>query len=262
MLRIVPVRLRPDWSIRRFDAGDLVLYPGDLVVVEVESKEALGCVCGDVRTIPGLEQARLPRVIRKASPDEISTYGQRLSLEREVYEYCYERASARELPMNLVAVEEIPEENKIMVYFTAEGRIDFRALVKDLVKRFRTRIEMRQIGVRNQAKMVGGIGVCGRVICCCSFLNNFDPVSIRMAKDQGLPLNPSKISGMCGRLMCCLGFEQGLYEEEMKNFPPIGQRVCSPKGEGKVTRFNIMNRSVTLLLDSGTEVEVKLEDIR
>lgn len=263
MVRVVPVKLRPEWSIRRYDAGELSLSPGDLVVVETEIRESFGCVCGEVRTIPDLElKFPLLKVIRKATPEEISAYGQRLSLEREVYEYCYERAKARELAMNLVTVEEIPEEEKIMIYFTAEGRIDFRALVKDLVKRFRTRIEMRQIGVRNQAKMVGGIGSCGRIICCCSFLNSFEPVSIRMAKDQGLPLNPNKISGMCGRLMCCLGFEQAFYEEEAKNYPPIGMRVNTEKGMGKVARYNFMRKSVSVLLDSGTEIEVKLEDFR
>lgn len=262
MVRVVGVKLRPDWSIRRYDAGELVLQPGDLVVVQTETRESFGSVCTEVKAIPELElKYPIMKVIRKATPDEISAYGKRLTLEREVYEYCYERVKARELAMNLVTVEEIPEEEKIMIYFTAEGRIDFRALVKDLVKRFRTRIEMRQIGVRNQAKMVGGIGCCGRVICCCSFLNSFDPVSIRMAKDQGLPLNPNKISGVCGRLMCCLGFEQSFYEEEVKGYPAIGTRVRTEKGEGKVSRHNLMRRSVAVLLDSGAEIEVRLEDL-
>ncbi len=263
MLKVVQVKLRPEWSIRRYDAGDLVLSPGDLVLVESEVKESLGVVCGETKTIPDLElKFPLPRVIRKATPEEISAYSSRLSFEREVYEYCYERVKARELPMNLVTVEEIPEEEKIMIYFTAEGRVDFRALVKDLVKRFRTRIEMRQIGVRNQAKMVGGIGSCGRIICCCSFLTNFEPVSIKMAKNQGLPLNPSKISGMCGRLMCCLGFEQEFYEEQEKQYPPIGTRVTTEKGGGKVTRINFLTKSIGVLLDTGTETEIKLEELK
>ena len=263
MLRVVPVKLRPQWSIRRYDAGDLQLCSGDLVLVQVEERETFGCVCGEVRPIPEQEiQVPLPKVIRKATPEEISIYSQRLILEKDVYEYCYERIRERELPMNLVTVEEIPEEGKIMVYFTAEGRVDFRALVKDLVKRFRTRIEMRQIGVRNQAKMVGGIGSCGRVICCCAFMQNFDPVSIKMAKDQGLPLNPSKISGMCGRLMCCLGFEQALYEEESKSFPPVGSRIKTEAVEGKVARINILNRTLVVLTDTGIEREIRLEEIQ
>jgi len=263
MVKVVSVKLRPHWSIRRYEAGDLELYSGDLVLVEEEGRETFGCVCGDVRLVPEQDlKMPLPKVIRKATPDEISMYGQRLSLEKEVYEYCYERVKERELPMNLVTVEEIPEEGKIMVYFTAEGRVDFRALVKDLVKRFRTRIEMRQIGVRNQAKMVGGIGACGRIICCCSFMKNFEPVSIKMAKDQGLPLNPSKISGMCGRLMCCLAFEQALYEEESKAFPPVGTKIKTENIEGKVSRINILNRSVVVLTEMGTEREIKLEEIK
>ncbi len=263
MIRLVPARLRPQWRVELYNGGELQVSQGDVVVVEAEQGTKLACVCSEPILIPDvIPHGHLRRVLRVATDEEVSQYGERLRLEKEVMEYCYERVKARELPMNLVTAEEVPEEKKIIIYFTAEGRIDFRALVKDLVKRFRTRIEMRQIGVRNQGKMIGGIGSCGRVLCCSAFLENFEPVSIRMAKDQGLPLNPSKISGVCGRLMCCLGFEQPMYEEAQRLFPTVGTRISTPKGDGKVTRINVISKRVTVALDSGVEVDFNLEDLK
>jgi cell fate regulator YaaT (PSP1 superfamily) len=148
-----------------------------------------------------------------------------------------------------------------MVYFTADGRVDFRDLVKDLVQKFRTRIEMRQIGVRHQAKMVGGLGTCGRHLCCTSFLSGFAPVSIKMAKEQNLSLNPSKISGMCGRLMCCLAYEFDHYEKAKKDLPKVGKKVNTPYGMAKVIRQNIFREKLTVLLESGEEKEISYEDI-
>ena len=163
--------------------------------------------------------------------------------------------------MCLVSVERLYDESKIMVYFTADGRVDFRELVKDLVQKFRTRIEMRQIGVRHQAKMVGGLGSCGRTLCCASFLNNFAPVSIRMAKGQNLSLNPSKISGMCGRLMCCLTYEYGYYEEAKKDIPKVGKKIKTTVGDGKVIRQNVLRETLTVLLESGEEREISYHEI-
>ena len=148
-----------------------------------------------------------------------------------------------------------------MVYFTADGRVDFRELVKDLVRKFRTRIEMRQIGVRHQAKMVGGLGVCGRSICCATFLNSFAPVTIKMAKEQNLSLNPAKISGMCGRLMCCLTYEQRYYERNKRNFPKIGKKVRTSYGEGKIIRQNVLKETLTIGLETGEEIEIPARDL-
>jgi cell fate regulator YaaT (PSP1 superfamily) len=163
--------------------------------------------------------------------------------------------------MNLVSVERLFDGGKVMVYFTADGRVDFRELVKDLVQKFHTRIEMRQIGVRHQAKMVGGLGNCGRQLCCTGFLNSFDPVSIKMAKEQNLSLNPSKISGMCGRLMCCLAYEFKYYENAKKNIPKVGKRVKTKQGEGKVIRQNILKKTLTVNLEDGEDVEISTKDI-
>ena len=158
-------------------------------------------------------------------------------------------------------MERLFDGSKVMVYFSAEGRVDFRELVKDLVQKFHTRIEMKQIGVRHQAKMVGGLGSCGRQLCCSSFICNFEPVSIKMAKKQNLSLNPSKISGMCGRLMCCLAYEYDYYEKARKDIPKVGKKVNTKKGKGKIVRQNLLRESITILLDSGEEIEVSCKDI-
>jgi cell fate regulator YaaT (PSP1 superfamily) len=163
--------------------------------------------------------------------------------------------------MSLVAVERRFDGSKIVVYFTADGRVDFRELVKDLVGKFRTRIEMRQIGVRHQAKMVGGLGACGRPICCATFLNSFAPVTIKMAKEQNLSLNPGKISGMCGRLMCCLTYEHEYYQRNKRNLPKIGKNLRTDHGKGKVIRQNILKETLTIVLETGEEVEIPFCDL-
>ena len=163
--------------------------------------------------------------------------------------------------MSLVGIDRFLDGSKITVFFCADERVDFRELVKDLVQRFHTRIEMKQIGVRHQAKMVGGLGTCGRQLCCSSFLDKFDPVSIRMAKEQNLSLNPTKISGMCGRLMCCLAYEYDFYSKEKKRIPKIGKKVNTAQGPGKVIRQNILREILTVQLESGEEIEISPEEI-
>jgi cell fate regulator YaaT (PSP1 superfamily) len=163
--------------------------------------------------------------------------------------------------MRLVSVEKRFDGSKTIIYFTSDGRVDFRGLVKDLVGKFRTRIEMRQIGVRHQAKMVGGLGTCGRPLCCSSFMNSFATVTIKMAKEQNLSLNPNKISGMCGRLMCCLTYEHAYYEKVKRKLPKMGKKAKTKYGEGKVIRQNILKETLTIALESGEEVEVKPKDI-
>ena len=175
---------------------------------------------------------------------------------KEVMDACSKKIHERHLAMKLIDAEFTFDRSKIMFYFTAEGRIDFRDLVKDLANVFKTRIELKQIGVRDEAKMLGGFGPCGRVLCCATFLKDFEPVTIKMAKEQNLPLNPTKISGLCGRLMCCLGYEYKTYKDLMKGMPKEGEIVKTEKGDGKVVSVNAIKRSVTAELQDGSQIEV------
>ncbi|MEN6483510.1 MAG: regulatory iron-sulfur-containing complex subunit RicT, partial [Syntrophobacteraceae bacterium] len=201
------------------------------------------------------------KIDRPATAEEIQTHHKNLELEQDAEHYCLERIAAHNLEMNLVDVEYFFDGSKIIFYFTAEGRVDFRELLKDLVRRLRTRVELRQIGIRNQAKMVGGLGGCGRPLCCASFLRNFHAVSIKMAKEQNLSLNPAKISGACGRLMCCLQYEYDSYRELKKDMPKLGKKVEIPEGRGKVIRQNIIGRAYTVQLEDGREIEKQMEKL-
>lgn len=261
MGKIVGIQFEKHGRVHDFDAGHFVLKTGDQVLVETDNGAALGTVC----TNPRPQGSTLPsrpvrKVYRLANEHDLEKFHKKRMVEKDVYQYCQERVAARSIPMCLVAVERLYDGGKIMVYFTADGRVDFRELVKDLVRRFRTRIEMRQIGVRHEAKMFGGLGSCGRQLCCASFLQSFSPVSIKMAKEQNLSLNPSKISGICGRLMCCLTYEHAYYEEAGKNVPKIGKRVSTAKGEGKVIRKNLLKRVLTVVLASGEEIEISTDE--
>ncbi len=204
-INLVGVRFRPCGKIYIFDAGDMDLSEGEIVVVESMFGLTLGRVI--TRDIKESDQKEIKKVIRRATEEDIKSYEDNRSIEEEARRFCLERIKARGLPMKLVTTEATLDRKRIIFYFTADGRIDFRELVKDLAAKFRTRIEMRQIGVRDEAKLLGGIGICGRQLCCNSFLSNFAPISIKMAKEQELVLNTSKLTGMCGRLMCCLGYE-------------------------------------------------------
>ncbi|MFP3927328.1 MAG: stage 0 sporulation family protein [Desulfobacteraceae bacterium] len=260
--RIVGVQIDARGRIQDFDAGEINLCKGDRVLVETENGSAFGVVCTRPRVrCNTLPQRSLSKVLGHATQSDVEKFQKKCELEREVYAYCQDRIQSRSISMCLVAVEKVDDNGKIMVYFTADGRVDFRELVKDLVRRFKTRIEMRQIGVRHEAKMFGGLGTCGRQLCCVSFLSSFSPVSIKMAKEQNLSLNPSKISGMCGRLMCCLAYEFDYYEEAGRNLPKIGKRVTTSQGEGKVIRQNLLKRVLTVQLDSGEEVEVSTDEV-
>jgi cell fate regulator YaaT (PSP1 superfamily) len=175
---------------------------------------------------------------------------------KDVMAVCSKKMQDRHLPMKLVDAEFSFDRSKVIFYFTAEGRIDFRDLVKDLANEFKTRIELKQIGVRDEAKMLGGFGPCGRALCCATYLKDFDAVTIKMAKEQNLPLNPTKISGLCGRLMCCLGYEHKTYKNLMKGLPNIGETIKTEKGPAKVVGINALKRSVTAELEDGTQIEV------
>ncbi len=216
---------------------------GDKVVVKTNEGTLIGVV---VYEVENGDQEPQGAVLRRANDDDLARQEECVRLEKQARDFCLERIKARKMEMRLVAVERLLDGAKIIFYFTAEGRVDFRALVKDLAGRFRCRVEMRQIGVRNETKITGGIGSCGRQLCCATFMQSFTPVSVKMAKEQNLSLNPNKISGLCGRLMCCLAYEFPVYMECKKGMPKLGKRVASPAGEGKVIRQNVMAGRVTV----------------
>ena len=239
------------------------LRVGDRLVISANDILALGtvtCVYADVDT-EFMAGKLTTRIERPATPEDLTQEDKNRLLEQRAMEFCQKRIDARQLPIHLVRVECLFDASKIIFYFTAPGRVDFRELVKDLVQEFRTRIELRQIGVRHRAKMVGGLGICGSVLCCASFLKDFEPVSVRMAKEQQLSLNPSKISGVCGRLMCCLTYEHPIYQELRRHLPRIGKRVKVAEGEGKIIRYNLIRQTVTLEMDEGQELELSLSQL-
>ena len=235
-----------------FDPKQMDLRKGEAVIVETEQGVDLGWVVSKPRWISE-ERAKkaLKPVLRKASDAELEQQRYFRLKEREAFQSCVEKIGTRELPMKLVDVRFSFDGTKIVFYFVSESRVDFRELVRDLVKEFRTRIEVRQIGVRDQAKRMGGLGCCGRSVCCRDFLCEFEPVSIRMAKEQNLSLNPGKISGICGRLMCCLAYEFTTYEELKKALPKVGTKVETPKGPGVIRQLNILEGRAVVELSSG-----------
>ncbi len=266
-IKIVGIRFKPAGKVYDFDAGAFVLSQGDPVIVETEQGLGFGyvAVSAAYREDPKPEKP-LKKVFRLASPKDFEQREKNRETERRAHIFCADCIKSLKLPMNLFSVESTFDANKLTFFFTAEGRVDFRELVKILVKEFRTRIEMRQVGIRNQAKMCGGLGRCGRALCCSTFLEKFEPVSIRMAKEQGLSLNPTKISGQCGRLMCCLTYENATYRqlksERMKaNWPKIGRTINTTQGRGKVIRHNVIGNRIAVRLESGQESEIGLDAV-
>lgn len=215
MVNIVGVRFKKASKVYDFDANGLELSPGDMVIVEVERGLGMGTVVNRPREVdPATVLRQLKKVVRKADTVDQERHGFNLEREKEAFDICREKIQRYKLPMKLIKVEYLFDSSKAIFYFTSETRVDFRELVKDLASGFHTRIEMRQVGVRDEAKMIGGLGPCGRELCCAGFLSDFEPVTIKMAKEQGLALNPVKISGICGRLMCCLSYEHEMYKGE------------------------------------------------
>jgi len=262
MEKIVGVRFRKGGKIYHFDPGELRLEKNDYVIVHTERGVGLGQVVEEPYNSQRREGPELKPVDRLAAAEEIQKHYENLGFEQEAREYCLERIEAHRLPMRLVDVEYLFDGSKIIFYFTADGRVDFRELLKDLVRRLRARVELRQIGVRNQAKMVGGLGNCGLPVCCATFLEKFHPVSIKMAKEQNLSLNPAKISGACGRLLCCLQYEYKTYQEFRQGMPKLGKKIEIPEGRGKVIRQNILQRTYTVLLEDGSEIEKRLAPMK
>ncbi len=245
MIEIVGVRFKKVGKIYYFDPGDLTIEKGTAVIVETVRGIEFGTVEITNRNIDedGIIQP-LKKVIRIATDEDKEKHIENKNREKEAFEICIEKIKKHKLGMKLIDVELTFDLNKIIFYFTAEGRVDFRELVKELAAVFRTRIELRQIGVRDEAKMLNGIGICGRTLCCSTFLGDFTPVSIKMAKDQNLSLNPTKISGICGRLMCCLKYEEDTYEELNKNLPKEGDIIHTSAGDGEVLSVNILRQTV------------------
>jgi len=262
MDKVVGIRFRKGGKIYHFDPGDLLLTKGDFVIVHTEQGIGFGEVIdGPCNKDARIHPAEIKKIERLAIEDERQKHRENQEFEEEAKSFCLERIHAHKLVMHLVDVEYFYDRSKIIFYFTADGRVDFRELLKDLVRKLKTRVELRQIGIRNQAKMVGGLGSCGRPLCCATFLKNFHAVSIKMAKEQNLSLNPSKISGACGRLMCCLQYEYDVYKMLKKDMPKIGKKIETPEGHGKVIRQNIMDRSITVLLEGGREFEMRLNPL-
>lgn len=263
MVKIVGVRFRNAGKVYYFDPKDYKIQVGDHVIVETARGIEYGTVTGKVQEVPeGKVVQPLKPVIRVASAEDDAKAKRNLEKEKEAMRICKEKIRKHELEMKLIDAEYTFDNNKVLFYFTADGRIDFRELVKDLAAVFRTRIELRQIGVRDETKILGGIGSCGRPLCCSTFLSEFAPVSIRMAKEQNLSLNPTKISGVCGRLMCCLKNEEETYEYLNSKLPGIGDTVTTFTGlKGEVSSVNVLRQKVKILVDVDDEKELQEYDV-
>ncbi len=265
MALTIGVRFRENGKVYDFAAGELRPQVGDMVVVETARGTECATVVTPCRETPENKKAQpLKPVLRAATPTDMRRFEEMREKERHAMAVCQKKIAEHKLEMKLVDAEYAADNGKILFYFTADGRVDFRELVKDLAGVFRTRIELRQIGVRDEAKLLGGIGICGRPFCCSQFLPDFEPVSIKMAKEQGLSLNPTKISGSCGRLMCCLKYEQNVYEELLKLTPKNGASVNTPEGKGTVVETNVLSGVIKVRLDKAVDsppITVQREDI-
>ncbi len=254
MISVIGVRFKDVGKIYYFDPDGLELRVGDNVIVETSRGVECGKVAMANKEMTDDKISKpLKKLIRKATDDDMKIVGANKKKEVEAFRICEEKIAKHKLQMKLVDVEYTFDNNKILFYFTADGRVDFRELVKDLAYVFRTRIELRQIGVRDEAKMLGGLGICGRPFCCNTFLGEFQPVSIKMAKEQGMSLNPVKISGTCGRLMCCLKYEQDVYTSLLKTTPKIGAIVETPDGNGNVIDVNLITGTLTVSLNKAPD---------
>ena len=263
MKNIIGVRFKKPGKIYFFDPGELKIDNGKYVIVETSMGQEYGEVVISNRNMPDDKIVTpLKKVIRVANYKDRKHYEENKEKEKEAFEICQKRIKEHNLDMNLTDVEFKFDNSKVLFYFTADGRIDFRDLVKDLASIYKTRIELRQIGVRDEVKRIGGNGVCGRELCCCSFLGNFETVSIKMAKEQNISLNPSKISGKCGRLMCCLKYEQDVYEEKLSRLPRIGAIVKTEDGEGIVEGIETLKERIRVKLKDGDEYFYKKYDAK
>ncbi len=257
MLQVVQVKLRESGRIAYCQLSHLDVRSGDYVIVEVDKKLDYGQVVSELETVleADADREQLRKIIRVASDSDMKKIEENRKDAREVFNVCADKIREKKLSMKLIDAEYSFDRSRLIFYFTAEGRVDFRDLVKELADRFKARIELRQIGVRDEARMLGGLGCCGRGLCCASFLQDFEPVTIKMAKEQNLPLNPNKISGVCGRLMCCLSYEYETYKELLKDLPKEGDLISTKEGKGKVVGINAIKKSVTVELEGGRQIE-------
>ena len=268
MIKVIGVRFRTAGKVYFFSPGGLELKAGDKVIVETARGVEFGSVVTGIKEVPNDQISQpLKPVIRIATQDDVRREAKNREKEKDAFKICQEKIRKHGLEMKLIDAEYTFDNNKVLFYFTADGRIDFRELVKDLASVFRTRIELRQIGVRDETKIRGGIGICGRPLCCHTYLTEFAPVSIKMAKEQNLSLNPTKISGVCGRLMCCLTNEEETYEELNSHLPSIGDYVTTPeKLKGEVQSVNVLRQTVKVIVSlDNDEKEVrdyKVDELR
>ena len=265
MQEIVGIRFKKIGKIYFFDANGISLKKGQNVIVETARGIELGEVAVENRSVDENKiVAPLKSVIRIATKEDENIFEENEKKAKDAYDTCVEKIAFHKLDMKLVDVEYTFDNSKLLFYFTADGRIDFRDLVKDLAAIYKTRIELRQIGVRDEVKMLGGFGMCGRELCCCKHLSDLNPVSIKMAKEQGLSLNPTKISGVCGRLMCCLKHEQDVYEEKLSRLPNVGALVKTPEGNGTVEEVEVLKEVVRVKIEKDGSFQKKafsLKDI-
>ena len=267
MIKVVGVRFKKAGKIYYFDPDEIEVQNNDFVIVETARGIEFGHVVVGPKEVTEAEIVTpLKKVLRIALDEDFETHRENKKKAKEALEICEKKVVDHNLEMKLVDVEYTFDNNKVIFYFTADGRVDFRELVKDLASIFRTRIELRQIGVRDEAKMIGGVGPCGQVTCCTRFLGEFAPVSIKMAKEQSLSLNPTKISGLCGRLMCCLKYEQDTYEELLGKMPNVGDVVATPQGRGIIVdTYTLLERvKAKVKLDDGTEdiLQFQVDEIK
>lgn len=262
MPKAVGISFRAGGKVYHYDPEGIPLVPGDEVVVPAARGVGYGRVVTPIREVTDSElEEPLKKVMRRATQHDRDRQRQNLEKKEEAYRTAKRLIQKHGLPMKLVDVDYVFDGSSIIFYFTAEGRVDFRELVKDLAGALKARIELKQVGVRDEAKMVGGLGPCGRDLCCSLFLSDFNPVSIKMAKEQDLPLNPSKISGICGRLMCCLKYEVAAYEEFNQTAPPLWSEVDTPDGIGTVVGYQVPKRQVVVEIEGGRRIDVSLDDL-
>ena len=253
-VEVVDIQFRPGQKIYFFDPDGMQFQPGDHVIIDTARGAEFGICAGGNHTIPPKDVvAPLRKVLRIANAQDEKIVAENRAKEKKAYDVCLQKITDHKLDMQLVSAEVAFDGSKILFYFTADERVDFRELVKNLASVFHTRIELRQIGVRDKAKMVGGLGICGRPFCCASFLDDFQPVSIKMAKTQNLSLNPTKISGTCGRLMCCLKYEQDAYEDLIRTSPKMDSFVDTPEGRGTVVEIDLLRQRVKVRMEDAPE---------
>jgi len=261
MQGLILVRLRDSGQTYLYNSYELTVKEGDYVIVEHDRGLDYGQIVSP-KDAPAETNPKDPpkKIMRIAREQDIKQIEENRLKSKEAFNTCFKKIEEHKLDMKLVQAEYSFDRSKIVFYFTAGGRVDFRNLVKDLAKIFKARIELRQIGVRDEARLFGGFGSCGRELCCAKFLKDFEPVTIKMAKEEGLPLNPPKISGLCGRLMCCLSFEYETYRILSKGLPREGEKVHTPQGKGKVIGVNVFKRSASVELEDGTQIEISYKD--